>query len=959
MNINSVSGKFEQLKSLIQGNLDILIITETKLDSSFPAGQFLMDGFSQPYRKDRDRHGGGILIYVREDIPSKELKKHNLPNDIEGIFVEINLRKTKWLIFGTYHPPKQSDDYYFKQVGNSLDLYCQNYEKFLLIGDFNAEESEPCLYQFLQEYESKNLVKEKTCFKSINNPSCIDLFITNHARCFQNTQTISTGLSDFHKMVVTVLRSSFKKAKPKQILYRDYKHFDTEIFKSELRNALANTEVPDYETFELIFLQVLERNAPVKKKIIRANHAPYVTKTLRKAIMKRSNLENKYYKNRTEENKQLYKKHKNFCSKLYKKEKKKYYTSLNLKEITDNKRFWKTITPFLSNKNSKSSQITLVNNDKIVADDENIATTFNNYFENAVKSLEITENKYLLSNTEDLTDPIEIAIKKFQYHPSILAIKEEVTPISPLFNFSKINLIDIKNEISKLDQNKVGTHRNIPAKHLKETSDVCSEYLLNIWNKEIIDNRNFPSKLKLADITPVFKKENATLAKNYRPVSVLPNVSKVFERIIQSQLLSYIDRYLSPNLCGYRKGYSTQIALIALIEKWKATLDKKGLVGAVLMDLSKAFDTINHELLIAKLYAYGFDKDALKIIFSYLNDRYQRTKINTTFSSWTELLQGVPQGSVLGPILFNIYLNDLFFILKESDVCNFADDTTPYVCDNDIKNLFLRLEHDCMLTIDWFEINYMKLNTDKCHLLFSGNKYEHTWVKLDNDKIWEENKVKLLGITIDKQLKFDNHVLNICSKAGRKLSALTRMLKELSFDKKRIVLKAFVESQFSYCPLVWMFHSRELNTKINRLHERALRLVYNDFSSSFENLLDRDKSFSIHHRNIQYLAMEMYKVVHGLTIGTLAEFFTRNQSDGPYLRSESDFKQPQVRTELKGKNSIRYLGPLIWNSIPIEIKNTESFEDFKRLIKKWKPENCPCRLCKDYIPNVGFINISE
>ena len=169
------------------------------------------------------------------------------------------------------------------------------------------------------------------------------------------------------------------------------------------------------------------------------------------------------------------------------------------------------------------------------------------------------------------------------------------------------------------------------------------------------------------------------------------------------------------------------------------------------------------------------------------------------------------------------------------------------------------------------------------------------------------------------------------------------MLKELSFDKKRIVLKAFVESQFSYCPLVWMFHSRELNTKINRLHERALRLVYNDFSSSFENLLDRDKSFSIHHRNIQYLAMEMYKVVHGLTIGTLAEFFTRNQSDGPYLRSESDFKQPQVRTELKGKNSIRYLGPLIWNSVPIEIKNTESFEDFKRLIKKWKPENCTCR----------------
>ena len=147
----------------------------------------------------------------------------------------------------------------------------------------------------------------------------------------------------------------------------------------------------------------------------------------------------------------------------------------------------------------------------------------------------------------------------------------------------------------------------------------------------------------------------------------------------KKQFSSFIDEFLSPYLCGYRKGFNTQYALLSLIEKWKETLDGKGYTGAVLMDLSKAFDTINHELLIAKLYAYGFSKDALKLIFSYMSDRWQRRKIHKSFSSWSALLQGVPHGSVLGPILFNIYLSDLFYFLR-CDLCDFANDTTPYVC---------------------------------------------------------------------------------------------------------------------------------------------------------------------------------------------------------------------------------------------------------------------------------------
>ena len=274
--------------------------------------------------------------------------------------------------------------------------------------------------------------------------------------------------------------------------------------------------------------------------------------------------------------------------------------------------------PFLSEKCSYASKISLIHNDNVTSDDQELADTFNNFFEHAVDHLGIQEyqSDHNIGVNSISDDPIDYAIAKYKNHPSIIMISENVS-FESRFSFTAVNEDDIQCEILNLNPKKPGTFGNIPTKMLKSSSEICNVALQNIWNSEILGKLYFRNKLKLADITQVYKKKDPTLVENYRPVSVLPSVSKIFERAIQKEFSNYVNEFLSPYLCGYRKGFNTQYALLSLIEKWKKELDNKGYAGAILMDLSKAFDTINHELLIPKLYAYGFSKDALKLINSY------------------------------------------------------------------------------------------------------------------------------------------------------------------------------------------------------------------------------------------------------------------------------------------------------------------------------------------------------
>ena len=384
--------------------------------------------------------------------------------------------------------------------------------------------------------------------------------------------------------------------------------------------------------------------------------------------------------------------------------------------------------------------------------------------------------------------------------------------------------------------------------------------------------------------------------------------------------------------------------------------DEGGNVGGVLMDLSKAFDTINHELLIAKLHAYGFSYSALELVHSYLSDRWHRTKINGSYSTWVQIFCGMPQGSVNGPKWFNICLNDLFYLFENTEVCNTADDTTPFACHKDIRTLMMNLESDTGSALIWFDANYMKLNQIKCHLIVSTNSPELLWIKIGEQVIWASKQEKLLGVLVDRHLKFGDHIETICKKASAKVTALTRLVKIVPMEQKKILMNAFIDSQFSHCRLVWMFcWTREHNNRINRIQERGLRAVYDDYTSCFEDLLKKNGSVTIHHRNIQRVAIEMFKVKCGLSNELISCLFELNVG-----LTDRTFIIPRVNSEYMGKHSLRYFGPVVWeNMLPEKYKEITNLSKFKTDIKRWVPDNCRCRLCKTYVGGLGFINVSE
>ena len=395
----------------------------------------------------------------------------------------------------------------------------------------------------------------------------------------------------------------------------DYHAFIFSFLKTTLPKCHQIEQLPEkitYTKWEKDFVKTLNERALLKAKVIRGNHKSFITKNLRKTIMKKSALKKRANISNNPEIIKLYKKQRNYVVNLSRKVKKEYFQK-HMPHGASSKNFWKFCKPFFSNKtNNFDDKIILVEKGEVVSKNEKIATHFNNYFNDITEGLNI--KKWSISDKLS-DDPLVNAIRKYENHPSIIKIKSSVET-TQLFDFNFVSSDDISKIINSMDSTKK-TSGAIPIKIVKLANKKICKDLANCIN-ECIKQNKFPNELKIADITPIFKKEDPLDKTNYRPISILPTVSKIFERILFNQLQCFSNKFLSPLLCGFRKGYTTQYALINLLQKWQKCLDASdGIVGTLLMDLSKAYDCVNHDLIIAKLEAYGVGVNSLRLIQNY------------------------------------------------------------------------------------------------------------------------------------------------------------------------------------------------------------------------------------------------------------------------------------------------------------------------------------------------------
>ena len=467
-------------------------------------------------------------------MPSSIIKFEN-SSDIEILTIETTIRKNKILVPEIYKPPNLSKTDFTANLGTIISNLTNKREKLILMGDFNMATINSVLSKFLDTFTFSHLHIDPTFFKNSENPSCIDLLLTNFKPSFMKTNVFETGISDHHKMVSTIMKLHFTRKRPKA----KYRKFDIDYFNSILSHQLDSTfcsfkenkdceELNEFSRFHRVFLNLLNIQPPLKKNL-RGNNSAFMTKTLRKeAIMIRSRLKNRFNKIRSDRNWSLYKTQRNFCAKLLRKTKEDYFAKLNPKLVSDNKSFWRTIKPYFSDKGNFFNKIMISEKDCIISDDRKLSEILNTHFINITKTLDLKPS--IISTTKSLSEIIET----FKDHPSIkkfFSLRREECQ----FKFHSISESKVRKIILNMNEKKVNLTGDTPAGILKGCVDSYISILTKILNTSL-ERGYFPNQLKLVEVIPVFKKEDELNKENYSPVSVLFHISKIFERIVFNQL---------------------------------------------------------------------------------------------------------------------------------------------------------------------------------------------------------------------------------------------------------------------------------------------------------------------------------------------------------------------------------------------------------------------------------------
>ena len=798
----------------------------------------------------------------------------------------------------------------------------------MLLGTSNPSGPSQDLSEFCNQFCLSNVIQNPTRV-TLTSKSLIDVILVSHADRFSTSGNLHLGISD-HDLVYIVRRQKLQKPKAKTIEFRSTKNLDVPAFLSDLSvtpwdSSYVFDHIDDvWPHWFNLYNQVLDKHAPILHTRVRNNQLPWIDSNTQREIRIRNRLYKKFRKNPTNSSWDLYRTQRNKVTSL-KRNAVKHYCSEAASSTRFARDFWKKMKPLLpSNKSTRDNTITIIDNDRVVSDP---SSALNDYFSTP-------------TITQDILDLPE---EDFNNHTSVSLIRSQAFNLD--FSFMPVNIEYVTKLLTTLDVKKSHGPDKLSPKLLKISTPALAAPLTKLLNF-CIETSTWPKDWKLSNVYPAHKKDDRTSKTNYRPISVLSIIPKMLEKIKFDQLYDAFCPTFSKNMSGFLRGHSCCSALIKITDDWRLALDQKKNVGVVAIDLSKAFDSICHNLLLAKLGAYGVSGPAIQLIRSFLQQRHQRVRCNNVFSDWLPVHCGVPQGSLLSPLLFNIFINDVNLAVNSSSLRLYADDTTQYSADICPTVLEYTINQDLNKLSNWFTGNYLKLNTMKTQAMILGKtKYSYD-LSVCNKSIKIDDTLKILGVTLDRNLSFKPHVDVILSKVYAKIGALRRLKRLVPHDVTTRLYKAYVLPHLEYCSPLLLGIGKVLSSKLESANHYGLRTLMNlGTSTDYISVLNTANMCTLEHR----------RYVQSLTM-----FFKSYKRQGPIYIANL-FKPRLTHYNLRGNNlnvvqpsynnlhyhkSFSYILSHLWNSLPSVLKTMDSVSHFKSQINKMNLfSNCKCQQC--------------
>ena len=454
----------------------------------------------------------------------------------------------------------------------------------------------------------------------------------------------------------------------------------------------------------------------------------------------------------------------------------------------------------------------------------------------------------------------------------------------------------------------------------------------------------FPIVLKSPKLFPFIKKDDVHAINNYRPISILPVFSKILEKVMYKRLYSFLCKHniLNDNQFGFRKGYSVDLALTKLVDSVCDAFNQKENCLGLFIDLSKAFDSLDHVILLNKLYNYGVRGIALQWFKDYLNHRKHFTLFQSCHSDLLTIHSGVPQGSILGPLLFLIYINDITNASAIFKYFLYADDTNLLASHNDLRKLYEIVNDELKNISFWFSANKLSVNTDKTkYMLFqTGNptQTQTTEIKMNSSTLEEVHCVKFLGVLVDNKLSWKDHVTYITIKLSRGVGIINKLFHVLPSNVLLMLYNTLILPYLNYCIIVWGRANISTLAPLIVLQKRAIRLcTQSNFCAHTPPLFKKTKSLCFQDLHSMFLAMFMYNYTHNLLPPSFSHFFKVNSDFHGYCtRKQEHFRPPLSRLAVTESNSVKVHGSTLWNSLPNTLKNCPSLYSFKEMFKKEK-----------------------